>query len=58
MRILYCPEQTNYIKQNCEFAIMETEHLLPRLHNIGDNIVILENPKEEKNYRRCKDDIQ
>ena len=37
---------------------MEKEHLSPRLHNIGDNRVIFENPKEERNCRRCKDDIQ
>ena len=37
---------------------MEKEHLSPRLHNIGDNIVLLKNPKEEKIYRRCKDGIQ
>ena len=50
--------KTNDIKQHCEFAIMEKEHLLPRLYNIGDNRVIQENPKEEKIYRRCKDDVQ
>ena len=50
--------KTQDIKHNCEFAIMEKEHLLPRLHNIGDNRVILENPRDERIYRRCKDDIQ
>ena len=50
--------KTNNIKQHCEFAIMEKEQLSPRLHNIGDNRVILENPNKEKIYRRCNDDIQ
>ena len=50
--------KTNDIKQHCEFAIMDKEQLSPRLRIIGDNRVILENPKEEKVYRRCKDDIQ
>ena len=49
--------KTNDIKQHCEFTIMEKEHLSPRLHNIGNNRVVLENPKEETIYRRCKDDI-
>ena len=34
------------------------KHLLPRLHNIGKNRVIFKNPKEERIYKRCKDDIQ
>ena len=50
--------KTNDIEQHCEFTIMEKEQLSPRLHNIEDNRVILENPKEDKIYRRCKDDIQ
>ena len=58
MRILIVQDKTNDIKQHCEFAIMEKEQLSPRLHNIGDNRVILEYPKEEKVFRKCKDDIQ
>ena len=50
--------KTNDIKEHCEFAIMGKEQLSPRLHNIGDSRVILENPKEERVYRKCKDDIQ
>ena len=50
--------KTNDIQQHCEFTIMKKKQLLPRLHNIGNNRVILENPKEEKIYRRCKDDIK
>ena len=37
---------------------MEKEHLLPRLHNIGNNRVILKNPRDKIIYRRCKDYIQ
>ena len=50
--------KTNVIKQHCEFAILEKEQLSLRLHNIGDSRVILENPKEEKVRRKCKDDIR
>ena len=42
--------KTNDIKEHCEFAIMEKLLLLPRLHNIGNNRVILETPKEEIIY--------
>ena len=37
---------------------MEKEHLLPRLHNIENSRVILENLKDERIYRQCKDNIQ
>ena len=37
---------------------LKKKRLLPRLHIIGNNRVILENPRDERIYRRCKDDIQ
>ena len=46
------------MKEHCEFAIIEKERLLPRSHNIGNNMVILENLREERVYRRCKNYIQ
>ena len=50
--------KTNDIKEHCESAIMEKVHLLLRLHTIGNNRMILENPRDERIYRRCKVNIQ
>ena len=47
--------KTNDILKQCEFAIVDKKDVLPTVHNIQDNRVLVENPEELKIYQRCTD---
>ena len=47
--------KTKDITQYCEFAIVHKENVLPTVHNLGNNRVLIENPQEEEIYSRCAD---
>ena len=46
---------TNGIKNYCEFAIVRNEAVSPKIHNIGDNRILLENPHGARVYQKCMD---
>ena len=47
--------KTNDILKQCEFAIVDKKDVLPTVHNIQDNRVLVENLQELKIYQRCTD---
>ena len=44
---------TNGIKKYCEFAIVRNTAISPKVHNIGDNKILLENPHAARVYQKC-----
>ena len=49
---------TNGIKNDCQFAIVHNRDVSPRVHNIADNRVLLENPHAARIYQKCMDSMK
>ena len=45
--------KTNHIMENCKIAMIEQQNVLPKVHIIKENKVLLENPQNSKVYKKC-----